>query len=116
MLLHIYYLADSCSNGVVTGDGYGTQCDSLVTDGDCTQTCTAGYHKTGGTGVMTCLNGIFNGAEQITCTGDLLYTDVPNTNFRVPPHDLICVQRKYNTLRNMLQFNVSFYQLESVVS
>ena len=62
------YIADLCA-GYSTGAGYGSECDGLVTDGSCAQTCTAGY--TGdGNGQHTCANGSFAGAV-LTCTGTL---------------------------------------------
>ena len=59
-------VADLCATLPATGDGYGSQCDSLVTDGSCTQSCTAEYTNIGGDGVMNCDNGVLGG-QQIDC-------------------------------------------------
>ncbi len=54
-----------CTSDVPTGAGYGMQCDTLVTDDSCTQTCTAGYTNIGGNGEMTCPAGVYTGDEII---------------------------------------------------
>jgi hypothetical protein len=56
---------DACS-GYSTSAGVNSECDSLVTDGSCTQTCAAGYTSNGG-GVHTCPAGVFEGTT-LTCT------------------------------------------------
>ena len=54
-----------CSEQVPTGSGYGHECDLLVTDGTCVQTCTQGYTNTQtsqkNAGVYSCPHGIFTG-------------------------------------------------------
>ena len=66
---YIICVADICSDDITSGPGYNTECDTLVTDGSCTQTCAAGYFNSGGSGVMNCPSGILDTQEQIVCTG-----------------------------------------------
>merc|ERR1711871_1526667 len=67
---------DDCTSDIPTGDGYDTECDSLVTDGTCTQTCTDGYTNMGGNGVMSCPAGSLTGSA-IICAPDDCTSDVP---------------------------------------
>jgi hypothetical protein len=57
--------ADACP-GAATGTGYNSECEDLVTDGSCTQTCAAGYISNGD-GVHTCPAGVFTG-NVLVCT------------------------------------------------
>lgn len=60
---------DSCSANVPTNETiamYNNECDDLVTDGDCIQTCGSGYTNVNGGGNHTCPSGTFEG-ETIDC-------------------------------------------------
>jgi hypothetical protein len=56
-------IAIDCSIHVPQGDGFGRNCQDLVSDSSCTQTCLSGYvDNTNGTGqIYTCPQGIFHG-------------------------------------------------------
>ena len=68
---HCCCAADPCNEHIPSDDGYGAECANLVTDGQCTQTCTAGYSNIGDTGVMTCPGGVLNVSQAIICKGHL---------------------------------------------
>jgi hypothetical protein len=69
---------DSCADLVPTGAGYGTECDTLVTDGTCTQTCTAGYSDNNSDNGQeyTCFDGVLDGTL-LVCTPDDCSATVP---------------------------------------
>jgi hypothetical protein len=70
--------ADACP-GASTGPSYGNECDNLVTDGSCTQTCTAGYIGDGN-GIHTCPAGNFTGTV-LTCTPEPSVTTTVEAEF-----------------------------------
>ena len=57
--------ADPCTAEVPTGNGYGSECENLVTDGSCNHTCSVGWEDPNATNSMvqlyTCFKGVFDG-------------------------------------------------------
>ena len=69
-----FFSADDCSGSPASGSGIGTECDTLVTDGTCTQMCTTGYSdNNGGNGQeYTCVGGTWAGTA-LVCTGVIFF-------------------------------------------
>ena len=76
--------ASRTATTVPSGNGYGTECDSMVTDGSCVQTCTAGYSGSDG-GSYSCPSGAFTGSL-LSCT---VHVDtVPHRDWYMLPTQL----------------------------
>jgi hypothetical protein len=64
-------LADDCTSNIPYGNGYGTQCNGLDTDANCTQACELGFADNNNNAGQdyTCPSGVFAGTP-LVCTGN----------------------------------------------
>ena len=73
---------NDCSSGIASGDGYGSQCDSLKTDGSCSLTCLEGYTGDGagidGGTDFFCPGGTLTPDTTLTCTANDCSEQVPS--------------------------------------
>jgi len=82
--------AGSCNSSVPTGPGFGSECDDLLYDGECTQYCAAGYgdNNAGYGQAYTCpSSGNFTGftGTTLTCQANpCTSTSVANSNYAAP--------------------------------
>lgn len=74
----IFCTPNSCTANVPTGAGYGLQCNQLVTDGSCTQTCNTGY--SGSSQSYACPAGVFEGTPLVCTPNECAPTQLENTN------------------------------------
>jgi len=74
----IFCTPNSCTANVPTGAGYGLQCNQLVTDGSCTQTCNTGY--SGSPQSYACPAGVFEGTPLDCTPNECAPTQLENTN------------------------------------
>ena len=83
----VLFKADACSGSPASGSGIGTECDTLKTDGTCTQMCTTGYsdNNSGNGQDYTCVDGTWAGTA-LVCSGILVE---PNKSKNKLPNHLI---------------------------